>query len=152
MTEDAVSPEREPADGMAQVATAGLTCPVPAGEVDRVLLGHGSGGKLSAALLRDRFLPRFGNDVLGELGDAAVVPVYGDEIAVSTDSFVVSPLEFPGGNIGHLAVHGTVNDLAMMGAKPLYLSAGFILEEGLPFDVLDRVLEAMTEAIRKRKG
>jgi hydrogenase expression/formation protein HypE len=113
-----------------------------------VLLGHGSGGKLSAALLRDRFLPRFGNEVLDELGDAAVVRVPGDEIAVSTDSFVVSPLEFPGGNIGHLAVHGTVNDLAMMGARPLYLSAGFILEEGLPFEVLDRVLEAMADAAR----
>jgi hydrogenase expression/formation protein HypE len=113
---------------------------------DRVLLGHGSGGKLSAALLRERFLPRFGNAVLEELGDAAVVRVPAEQIAVSTDSFVVSPLEFPGGNIGHLAVHGTVNDLAMMGADPLYLAAGFILEEGLPFDVLDRVIEAMSES------
>ena len=128
------------------IASTGLTCPVPAGDADRVLLGHGSGGKLSAALLRERFLPRFGNEVLSVLGDAAVVAVPGEEIAVSTDSFVVSPLEFPGGNIGHLAVHGTVNDLAMMGAEPLYLTAGFILEEGLPFDVLDRVIEAMSES------
>ena len=128
------------------IASSGLTCPVPAGEADRVLLGHGSGGKLSAALLRERFLPRFGNEVLDVLGDAAVVAAPGEEIAVSTDSFVVSPLEFPGGNIGHLAVHGTVNDLAMMGAEPLYLTAGFILEEGLPFDVLDRVIEAMSRS------
>lgn len=126
------------------IASSGLTCPVPAGAADRVLLGHGSGGKLSAALLREKFLPRFGNEVLSVLGDAAVVAAPGEEIAVSTDSFVVSPLEFPGGNIGHLAVHGTVNDLAMMGADPLYLTAGFILEEGLPFDVLDRVIEAMS--------
>lgn len=128
------------------IASSGLTCPVPAGEADRVLLGHGSGGKLSAALLRERFLPRFGNEVLEVLGDAAVVAAPGEEIAISTDSFVVSPLEFPGGNIGHLAVHGTLNDLAMMGAEPLYLTAGFILEEGLPFDVLDRVIEAMSES------
>jgi len=133
---------------MAGVATSGLTCPVPAGQSERVLLGHGSGGKLSAALLRDRFLPRFGNEVLEQLGDAAVVAVSGDEVAVSTDSFVVSPLEFPGGNIGHLAVHGTVNDLAMAGAEPLYLSAGFILEEGLSLDLLDRVLGAMEGAAR----
>ena len=146
MTRTAGSPDREPEGGIARVASAGLVCPVPAGQVDRVLLGHGSGGKLSATLLRERFLPRFGNEVLAELGDAAVVRVPSDEIAVSTDSFVVSPLEFPGGNIGHLAVHGTVNDLAMMGAEPLYLSVGFILEEGLPFDVLDRVLEAMSTA------
>lgn len=128
------------------IASVGLTCPAPAGEADRVLLGHGSGGKLSAALLRERFLPGFGNEILEELGDAAVVRVGPDEMAVSTDSFVVSPLEFPGGNIGHLAVHGTVNDLAMMGAEPLYLTAGFILEEGLPFDVLDRVVTAMSES------
>jgi hydrogenase expression/formation protein HypE len=101
---------------------------------------------MSARLLRERFLPRFGNPHLAPLGDGALVPVRGEEIVLSTDSFVVSPLEFPGGNIGHLAVHGTVNDLAMMGAEPAYLSAGFILEEGLSFDVLDRVLDAMSEA------
>lgn len=133
---------------MGRVAASGLTCPVPAPTGDRVLLGHGSGGKLSAALLRDRFLPRFGNPVLEALGDASVVGVPGGEIAISTDSFVVSPLEFPGGNIGHLAVHGTVNDLAMAGAEPRYLSAGFILEEGLPLALLDRVLAAMEASAR----
>jgi hydrogenase expression/formation protein HypE len=125
-----------------------IVCPTPLVAHDRVLLGHGSGGKMSAALLKERFLPHFANDVLAQLGDAAVVSVGGQEIAISTDTFVVSPLEFPGGNIGSLAVHGTVNDLAMMGARPLYLSAGFVLEEGLPFDVLDRIVRAMGEAAR----
>jgi hydrogenase expression/formation protein HypE len=101
---------------------------------------------MSAALLKEHFLPVFDNPALRELGDGAVVPVAAGDIAVSTDTFVVSPLEFPGGNIGSLAVHGTVNDLAMMGARPLYLSAGFVLEEGLAFDVLDRVLGAMGKA------
>jgi len=131
------------------LATAGLTCPAPATTPDRVQLGHGSGGKMSAALLRDRFLPHFANDILAQLGDAAVVDIGGQAVAISTDTFVVQPLEFPGGNIGSLAVHGTVNDLAMMGARPLYLSAGFVLEEGLPFDVLDRVLDAMAAAVRE---
>ncbi|MGD8320107.1 MAG: hydrogenase expression/formation protein HypE [Gemmatimonadota bacterium] len=130
---------------MASLAS-GPVCPAPRGDHDRVQLGHGSGGKMSARLLRDHFLPRFVNPYLAGLGDGAVVPVEGDELVVSTDTFVVSPLEFPGGNIGHLAVHGTVNDLAMMGAEPRYLSAGFVLEEGLPFDLLDRVLDAMAEA------
>ena len=134
----------DPAPGLA----GGPACPVPESQFDRVQLGHGSGGKMSAALLRERFLPRFGNPTLDALGDAAVVEVPEGRLAISTDSFVVSPLEFPGGNIGHLAVHGTVNDVAMMGARPLYLSVGFILEEGLPFDLLDRVLDSMAEAAR----
>jgi hydrogenase expression/formation protein HypE len=123
-----------------------MSCPAPLAEDERVQLGHGSGGKMSARLLRDRFLPRFPSAYLAELGDGARVPVAGGEIVLSTDTFVVSPLEFPGGNIGHLAVHGTVNDLAMMGATPRYLTAGFVLEEGLDFSVLDRVLDAMAEA------
>jgi hydrogenase expression/formation protein HypE len=124
----------------------GIACPTPVVEHARVQLGHGSGGKMSAHLLRERFLPRFGNSFLDQLGDGALVPVTGGEIVISTDTFVVSPLEFPGGNIGHLAVHGTVNDLAMMGAVPKYLSAGFVLEEGLDFAILDRVLDAMASA------
>src|SRR5512138_3190857 len=107
----------------------GLVCPVPLAQAERVLLGHGSGGKLSAALLRDHFLPHLGNPTLEPLGDAALLRVEGGELAVSTDSFVVSPIEFRGGNIGSLAVHGSLNDLAMMGAEPIGLSAGFILEE-----------------------
>lgn len=124
----------------------GPVCPVPVGSTARVLLGHGSGGKLSAALLRERFLPRFGNPALAALGDAAVLENPGGRLVVSTDTFVVAPLEFPGGNIGALAVHGTLNDLAMMGAEPRWLTAGFVLEEGLSFDVLDRVLDTMAAA------
>lgn len=120
-----------------------LACPPPFPALDRVQLGHGSGGKLTAGLLRDRFLPAFGNPTLGQLGDAAVVSVGPVDIAISTDTFVVQPLEFPGGNIGSLAVHGTLNDVAMMGARPRYLTAGFVLEEGLPFELLDRVVGAM---------
>jgi hydrogenase expression/formation protein HypE len=128
------------------IASSGLTCPAPVSNTDRVQLGHGSGGKMSAALIRDRFLPHFRNDVLAQLGDAATLELPHGRIAVSTDTFVVSPLEFPGGNIGALAVHGTVNDLAMMGAEPRYLTAGFVLEEGLMFDVLDRVVATMARA------
>jgi hydrogenase expression/formation protein HypE len=125
-----------------------IACPTPRAATDRVQLGHGSGGKMSAALLRERFLPHFANPVLMQLGDAAVVDLAGQSLAISTDTFVVEPLEFPGGNIGSLAVHGTVNDLAMMGATPRWLSAGFVLEEGLPLAVLDRVIAAMAEAAR----
>ena len=109
----------------------GISCAVPLTPQDRVLLGHGSGGKLSAALVRDRFLPYFGGAALAQLGDAGVVDVSAGQIAISTDSFVVNPLEFPGGNIGTLAVNGSVNDVAMMGARPLWMTVGFILEEGL---------------------
>lgn len=128
------------------VAVAPLVCPAPHVASDRVQLGHGSGGKMSAALLRERFLPHFANPALLRLGDGAVVSVGPCEIVVSTDTFVVSPLEFPGGNIGSLAVHGTVNDVAMMGARPLYLTAGFVLEEGLPFELLDRIVRSMGES------
>jgi hydrogenase expression/formation protein HypE len=131
------------------IASAGLACPAPISSADRVQLGHGSGGKMSAALIRDRFMPHFTNDVLAQLGDAATLDLPHGRIAVSTDTFVVSPLEFPGGNIGALAVHGTVNDLAMMGAEPRYLTAGFVLEEGLAFDVLDRVIATMAQAARE---
>src|SRR4029450_7067606 len=123
-----------------------LTCPVPLTSTDRVQLGHGSGGKMSASLFRERILPHFDNPTLAVLGDAAVFRVPASELAISTDSFVVSPLEFPGGNIGSLAVHGTLNDLAMMGARPFCLTAGFVLEEGLPFDQLDRIVAAMGAA------
>lgn len=134
---------------MTGLQIAAAACAVPLTETARVQLGHGSGGKMSAALLRDRFLPHFRNPILGELGDGAVVSIGGAEIVVSTDTFVVSPLEFPGGNIGALAVHGTLNDVAMMGAKPAYLTAGFVLEEGLSFELLDRVILAMSDAARQ---
>jgi hydrogenase expression/formation protein HypE len=126
-----------------------IVCPTPIAAIDRVQLGHGSGGKMSAALLRERFLPAFRNDILAQLGDAAIIDVAGQSLAISTDTFVVQPLEFPGGNIGSLAVHGTVNDLGMMGADPRWLSAGFVLEEGLPLEVLDRVVHAMAAAAQE---
>jgi hydrogenase expression/formation protein HypE len=130
---------------MTSVRYDGPACALPLTDPELVQLGHGSGGKMSAALIGEHFLPHFTNPYLRELADGAVVPVGDSQLVVSTDSFVVSPLEFPGGNIGALAVHGTLNDVAMMGARPLYLTAGFVLEEGLPFEVLDRVIRTMAE-------
>jgi len=124
----------------------GGVCPIPHVATERIQLGHGSGGTMSAALVRERFTPRFANPALLQLGDGAVVPVAGSDLVLSTDTFVVSPLEFPGGNIGSLSVHGTLNDVAMMGARPVCLTAGFVLEEGLPFDLLDRIVAAMADA------
>jgi len=110
---------------------ANLVCPAPIPERARVLLGHGSGGQLSAALMRDVIGPALAAAAPGgPLNDAAVVEVAGRRLAFTTDSFVVSPLEFPGGDIGELAVNGTVNDLAMMGAQPLALSLAYVIEEG----------------------
>lgn len=125
---------------------ANLTCPSPLPVKDTILLGHGSGGTLSADLIRDIFLRAFQNPVLGRLDDQAIVTVNGTRLAITTDSFVVKPLFFPGGDIGSLAVHGTINDLAMGGAQPLFLSAAFILEEGLSIDVLRRVVASMRDA------
>ncbi len=133
----------------ATVNPAALQCPVPIEADDRVQLGHGSGGKLSAQLVARHFLPHFENPALVQLGDASIVSIGGAEMAISTDSFVVQPIEFPGGNIGSLAVHGTLNDVAMMGARPVCLTAAFILEEGLSLAVLDRVIAAMARASRE---
>ena len=127
----------------------GFSCPVPLPSKDTVLLGHGSGGRLSAELLRDLILPAFDNPILGRLDDQAVVSVNGSRLAFTTDSFVVHPLFFPGGDIGSLAVHGTVNDLAMGGARPLFLSVAFIIEEGLPMETLHRVVASLREAARR---
>jgi len=123
-----------------------LDCPLPLPAKDRILLGHGSGGKLSAELLRDVFLPVFRSPVLNRLDDQAVIEIGGARLAFTTDSFVVKPLFFRGGDIGSLAVHGTVNDLAMCGATPLYLSAAFILEEGFETAALRRISESMARA------
>jgi hydrogenase expression/formation protein HypE len=114
---------------------------------DIVTLAHGAGGKASAALLDAVFMPAFANDVLQAQTDAALLTLpSGDRLAFSTDSYVVKPLRFPGGSAGHLAVHGTINDLAMMGGRPLALSAAFVLEEGLPIDTLREVVADMAEA------
>jgi len=125
---------------------AQLSCPAPLPVKDTVLLGHGSGGRLSAELMRSIFLPAFRNPALARLDDQAIVNVNGTRLAFTTDTFVVKPLFFPGGDIGSLAVHGTVNDLAMGGARPLFLSAAFILEEGLSIDVLRRVVDSLRAA------
>ena len=125
---------------------AAFSCPVPLPARERILLGHGSGGKLSAELLKEVFLPALGNPILNRLDDQAIVSIDGARLAITTDSFVVKPLFFRGGDIGSLAVHGTINDLAMGGADPLWLSAAFILEEGLPLDTLRRVVTSMHQA------
>ncbi|HML15817.1 MAG TPA: hydrogenase expression/formation protein HypE [Bryobacteraceae bacterium] len=125
---------------------ASFTCPTPVAVRDKIVLGHGSGGRLSADLLRDIFLPLFSNPMLDRLDDQAIFAIGDSRIAFTTDSFVVKPLFFPGGDIGSLAVHGTVNDLAMGGARPLFLSAAFILEEGFPTADLRRIAASMAEA------
>jgi hydrogenase expression/formation protein HypE len=124
------------------------TCPLPLRDTPTIVMGHGGGGAMSGELVEHLFLPGFGAAAATELGDAAVVPVAGARIAVSTDSFVVKPMFFPGGSIGDLAVNGTVNDLAMAGARPLYLSTAFILQEGTPMADIGRIAEAMGAAAR----
>lgn len=120
-----------------------LTCPAPLSDHSRILLAHGGGGTLMHGLLEQVFYPAFTNAILDQQGDGAILSLGGSRLAFSTDSYVVTPLFFPGGDIGTLAVNGTVNDLAMCGARPLYLSAGFIIEEGLPVATLRRVVESM---------
>lgn len=126
-----------------------LSCPVPRVADDRIVLAHGGGGRLTHQLIEKIFMPAFGNPMLEQRHDGAVLPVNGSRLAFTTDSFVVRPLIFPGGNIGDLAVYGTVNDLAMCGARPLYLSAGFILEEGLEMETLRTVVASMQKAAAK---
>jgi len=123
-----------------------MTCPVPNQDYDRILLAHGGGGRLTQRLLERLFRPAFDNELLATRHDGAALALGADRLAFTTDSYVVRPLFFPGGDIGRLAVCGTVNDLAMCGARPLWLSAGFILEEGLAVDDLRRVVESMRRA------
>ncbi|MCF7807943.1 MAG: hydrogenase expression/formation protein HypE [Candidatus Marinimicrobia bacterium] len=123
-----------------------LSCPVPILSHDTVQLAHGAGGKLSNEMIDKIFLPRFTNTTLEKMEDQAILENPGGRIAFSTDTFVVDPIFFPGGDIGDLAINGTVNDVAMSGAQPLYLSAGFILEEGLPFETLHRIVLSMEKA------
>jgi len=123
-----------------------LQCPIPINDYPAVLLAHGGGGRLTQMLIERMFIPAFDNPALSMLHDGAVLELGGMRLAFSTDSFVVSPLFFPGGDIGSLAVHGTVNDLAMCGARPVCLSTGFVLEEGLPMEDLWRVVQSMQRA------
>jgi len=122
------------------------SCPLPIDDHPRVVLAHGGGGRLGRALVEGVFLEAFRNAALEELHDGAVLALEGGRLAFTTDSYVVRPLFFPGGDIGSLAVHGTVNDLAMCGARPVGLSAGFILEEGLPLEDLRRIVRSMQAA------
>src|SRR5581483_2294941 len=121
-------------------------CPLPIRERDCILLAHGSGGRLGAELVERILLPAFRNPALEPLDDQAVLPAQSGRLAFSTDSYVVTPLFFPGGDIGELAVNGTVNDLAMGGAKPIALSLAFILEEGLSMDDFRRVVKSVRNA------
>lgn len=126
-----------------------FTCPAPLLTTDCVLLAHGGGGKLTQQLVEKVFLPAFHSPALEARHDGGVVEAGGVRLAMTTDAYVVHPLFFPGGSIGELAVFGTVNDLAMCGARPLYLTVAFILEEGLPLETLRRVTEAAAAAARR---
>ncbi|HKN20108.1 MAG TPA: hydrogenase expression/formation protein HypE [Terracidiphilus sp.] len=136
---------------MSEVKTAApdfsnWSCPLPLADYPAIVMGHGGGGKLGNELVEHLFLPAFRNPALENLGDAAVLETAGARLALSTDSFVVQPLFFPGGSIGELAVNGTVNDLAVSGAEPKFLSASFILEEGFPLAQLAAIVDDMAKA------
>ena len=129
------------------VVIHGLVCPRPLSHEDTIVLGHGSGGRMTQHLIEKTFYPPFANPTLLRGDDSAVVELPpGGRLALSTDAHIVSPLFFPGGDIGSLAVCGTVNDLAMVGAKPLWMTASFIIEEGLPRFLLERVTQSMKVA------
>ncbi len=123
-----------------------FSCPRPISDYQKILLGHGSGGKMTHQLIKNLFLPEFRNRYLEKLNDQATFELNGLRLAFTTDSFVVSPLFFPGGDIGKLSINGTVNDLAMSGARPLFISAAFILEEGFSIEKLQRIVRSMREA------
>ena len=123
-----------------------LSCPFPIQNYPRVLMAHGGGGKLMHQLIGRMFMPAFRNALLDQQHDSSVFEIGGRRLAFTTDSYVVRPLFFPGGNLGSLAIHGTVNDLAMSGARPLYLSAAFIIEEGLPMETLWEIVSSMQQA------
>src|ERR1035441_1525742 len=124
------------------------SCPIPISQYPHVLMAHGGGGKLMHRLLEDVFGKAFSNPILDTRHDSAQFTVPSGRLAMTTDSYVVRPIFFPGGDIGSMAIHGTVNDLAMSGARPLYLSCGFIIEEGLPMETLWRVVCSMRDAAK----
>lgn len=126
-----------------------LSCPIPINQYPQILLAHGGGGTLMHNLIEKMFMQEFKNPELEARHDSAVINLDGKRLAFTTDSYVISPLFFPGGDIGSLAVHGTVNDLSMSGARPLYISAGFIIEEGLPMDTLWKVVQSMHNAAKE---
>jgi hydrogenase expression/formation protein HypE len=139
---------------MTDAQTPGLNCPLPFEDSEVIRLGHGSGGKLSQQLFDTLIKPALDNPLLAQGHDAALLPPpptlnNGQQLAFTTDSFVVNPLFFPGGNIGSLAVYGTINDLAMAGAKPAYLSCSLIIEEGFSFKTLHRIIQSLAQAARE---
>lgn len=134
---------------MAIDLASGVTCAVPIGAHTHVLMAHGGGGRLTNQLIDGLFLPAFGNPSGHAHHDGAHLHMGGARLAFSTDSYVVRPMFFPGGDIGTLAINGTVNDLAMCGARPQFLSAGFVIEEGLPMDSLRRIVMSMQSAARE---
>ncbi len=129
-----------------EVDFSSWSCPLSLRDYPNIVLGHGGGGKLSAELVENLFLPAFRNPAIECLGDSAILRLPEGRLAFSTDSYVVRPLFFPGGSIGELGINGTVNDLAMSGARPLYLSVAFILEEGLPMATLGQIVDRMSKA------
>ena len=136
------------------ISLQGAVCPLPLLHKDVIVMGHGSGGRMTQELIERVFTPNFRNDALQQGNDAALLPLptganLKGSLSISTDSHIVTPLFFPGGDIGRLAICGTVNDVAMLGADPLYLTAGFILEEGLPVEILEKVAASMKTAARE---
>lgn len=131
---------------MSAIEFTGLQCPIPISEYPHITLAHGGGGRLMQMLIEKMFVPSFANPALESLHDGAIIETNGARLAFSTDSYVIHPIFFPGGDIGSLAVHGTVNDLAMCGARPLALSSALILEEGLPMQDLWRIVQSMQNA------
>ena len=129
----------------------GPNCPLPISERGHIVIGHGSGGQMTHDLVRDVFQKRLANTILNAANDAASIPATppGKRLVVSTDAHIVSPLFFAGGDIGRLAVCGTVNDVAMLGAEPRYLTATFILEEGFSIEELERIVDSFAEACRE---
>jgi hydrogenase expression/formation protein HypE len=135
-------------DTLSTIDFSTWSCPLPLADYPEIVMGHGGGGKLGNELVEHLFLPAFRNAALENLGDAAVFDLAGGRLAMSTDSFVVQPLFFPGGSIGALAINGTVNDLAVSGAEPKFLSASFILEEGFPLAQLAAIVQEMAAAAK----
>ncbi len=126
-----------------------ISCPVPISEYDCVVMAHGGGGRMSDNLIKKMFFSQLGNEYLDKAHDGAVLPVHGNRLAFTTDSYVVNPVFFPGGNIGELAVNGTVNDLVCCGAKPLFISLAFIIEEGFLMNDLWQIVLSVSEAAKK---
>ncbi len=126
-----------------------LSCPIPKSDYDRILLAHGGGGTLSHRLISKLFYPQFANEILDQQHDSGVFQINESRLAFTTDSYVVHPIFFPGGDIGSLAVNGTINDLSMAGAKPLFISAAFIIEEGFEIEELWKIVLSMEKAAKE---